>query len=67
MNFLDNVPLASLLVVIVTVTMCVLLLIDNITYDQFKEFLIGVGALSGGAGVLGYARNGAGRGVARPR
>ena len=59
---LNDIPLASWLVVGVIAILGVALVVGTVTFDQFKDFLISVGTLAGGAGVLGEARNRAGHG-----
>lgn len=60
MSFLDHVPLAS----IQAVAGYVIVLIAYLNGDLGVEAaLLALGANTAGAGVLGHARNGAGRGV----
>ncbi len=53
MSFLDNLPLASLITIAGLVGAIIAL--ANGTVD-FEQFMISIGALSGGAGVVGIAR-----------
>lgn len=60
MSFLDDVPMASVL----SLTAAVIVVIAYISNDlTVFEALVATGAATGGAGFLGQARNGAGRGV----
>lgn len=68
MNFLDNVPLATVLALITYVTGAILVVIGTIhvsNTQQFLEFFGALGVATFGAGKLGEARNGAGRGMRR--
>lgn len=60
MTFLDNLPVATLIAIAAIIGGIVALAGGDITFDQF---LVGIGASSAGAGVLGEARNRAGKGV----
>lgn len=62
MTFLDNLPVATL--VTIAGIIGALIALANGSID-FQAFLIGIGALSGGAGALGYARATSGKGVRR--
>lgn len=57
---LDNIPLASV-IAIAAIVGGVIALIDGSI--DFEQFLVGIGATTAGAGVLGEARNRAGKGV----
>lgn len=59
---LDNIPLASV-IAIAAIVGGVIALIDGSI--DFEQFLVGIGATTAGAGVLGEARNRAGKGVRR--
>lgn len=60
MNVLNDIPLASIIAVAAVIGGLIALASGDINY---QEFLIGIGATTAGAGVLGEARNRAGRGV----
>lgn len=60
MSFLNDIPLATVIAVASIIGGVIALANGSI---DFQEFLIGIGAASAGAGVLGHARNGAGHGV----
>jgi hypothetical protein len=62
MNLLDNLPLASLLTVAAIVGGVIALIQGEVS---FEEFLISLGAFTGGAGLLGVARAQSGKGVRR--
>jgi hypothetical protein len=62
MSLLDNVPVATLSFIAGVVVSFVAYLNGDLTV---QEALVAVGAVGGGAGVIGHARNGAGRGVKR--
>jgi len=57
---LDDLPLASV-IAIAAIVGGVIALIDGSI--DFEQFLVGIGATTAGAGVLGEARNRAGKGV----
>jgi len=60
MGFLDDLPMATL----VSIAAIVIVVIGYIDNDlTVEEALLAVGAATGGAGVLGHARNGANRGM----
>lgn len=59
-EILNKIPLASILAVLAAVGGVIALVSGSISYD---EFLIGLGVTTGGAGVLGEARNRAGHGT----
>lgn len=59
---LDDLPLATLIAVAAIVGGIIALIGGDITFEQF---LVGIGATTAGAGVLGEARNRAGKGVRR--
>ncbi len=59
---LDRLPLGTILTVAGIVSAVVGYINGTISYDQM---LVGIGAVSGGAGVIGHARNAAGRGLKR--
>lgn len=59
---LDDLPLASV-IAIAAIVGGVIALIDGSI--DFEQFLVGIGATTAGAGVLGEARNRAGKGVRR--
>jgi hypothetical protein len=58
----DNIPLATVIALAAIVGGIIALISGSIDY---QEFLIGIGVTTGGAGVLGEARNRAGRGLKR--
>jgi len=60
MSFLDNLPVATLIAVAAIIGGIIALAGGDISFD---EFLVGIGATTAGAGVLGEARNRAGKGV----
>jgi hypothetical protein len=60
LSFLNNIPLASVIAVAAVIGGIIALANGSI---DFQEFLVGIGATTAGAGVLGHARNGAGHGV----
>jgi hypothetical protein len=57
---LNDLPVATLVAIAAIVGGIIALINGSIDFDQF---LIGIGATTAGAGVLGHARNGAGHGV----
>lgn len=59
---LDNIPLASVIAIAAIVGGIIALIDGSI---DFEQFLVGIGATTAGAGVLGEARNRAGKGVRR--
>lgn len=60
MSFLDNVPVATLQ----TIAGIVLAVIAYVSKDiSIFQAFVAVGANTAGAGLVGHARNGAGRGV----
>jgi hypothetical protein len=60
LSFLDDIPMATL----VAIAAIVLTIIAYINNDVgFQDALLALGGLLGGAGVLGVARNQAGRGI----
>ncbi len=60
MSFLDNLPLATIITVVGLVGAVIALINKSI---DFEQFMISIGALSGGAGVVGIARAQSGKGV----
>lgn len=60
LDFLDNLPIATLAFLAGAVGSVIALANGSIDY---QAFLVGLGALGGGAGALGYARTYAGKGV----
>lgn len=62
MAFLDNIPLASILAIAGIVGALIALVVGDIEFDQF---MLAIGATTGGAGVLGVARAQSGKGVRR--
>ena len=60
MSFLDNIPLATIVALAGIVGAIIALINGSI---DFQEFMVSIGAVSGGAGVLGVARAQSGRGV----
>ncbi len=60
MSFLDQIPLATVVAVAGIIGAIIALINNSITFEQF---MISIGALSGGAGVLGVARAQSGKGV----
>ncbi len=60
MSFLDQLPLATIIAVAGIVGGIIALANHSITFEQF---MISIGALSGGAGVVGVARAQSGKGV----
>lgn len=62
MSFLDDIPIATLQ----TIAGLILAIIAYLNNDfSIFEAFVAVGANTAGAGALGVARNGAGRGVKR--
>jgi len=59
-SLLDRVPLAT--IVSIAGIIGAIIALANGSID-FQAFLVSIGAVTGGAGVLGVARNQAGRGV----
>lgn len=59
-SFLDNVPVATLLVIAGAIGAIIALANHSITYE---EFMVSIGALSGGSGLLGIARAQSGKGI----
>lgn len=57
---LDSIPMATLLSVAAVVVVVIAYVSNDISVDQA---LIALGVATGGAGILGHARNGAGRGL----
>lgn len=62
MSFLNDVPMATVVTIAAIVGGLIALVTDSI---DFEQFLLGIGATTAGAGILGVARNGAGHGVNR--
>jgi hypothetical protein len=62
MSFLDNIPLASVLVVIVAVVGGVIAVV-NPDVLSFSNYVRDLGIAAAGLGVLGYARTQAGKGL----
>ncbi len=60
MSFLDNLPLATIITVVGLVGAVIALINKSI---DFEQFMVSIGALSGGAGVVGIARAQSGKGV----
>ncbi len=60
LSFLNDIPLASVIAVAAVIGGLIALIAGDIS---FEEFLVGIGATTAGAGILGQARNGAGHGV----
>lgn len=60
MHFLDDVPLATFLSVAVLVVVVIGYLSNDLTLE---ETLLYFGVGTAGAGAIGHARNGAGRGM----
>ncbi len=60
MSFLDQVPLATIIAVAGIIGAIIALINNSI---DFEQFMISIGALSGGAGVVGVARAQSGKGV----
>lgn len=58
----DKLPLATIIALIGAIGALIALITGELTY---LEFAAAVGITSGGAGLLGHARNGAGRGLRR--
>ena len=61
-KFLSDIPLASVITILTAIGALYSLIIGEISYAEFAG---AVAAVSAGAGVLGFARNGAGHGVRR--
>lgn len=57
---LNNIPVATLVSIAAIIGGIIALANGSI---DFEGFLVGIGATTAGAGVLGHARNGAGHGV----
>ena len=60
MSFLDNLPIATIVTLAGIVGAIIALINGSI---DFQEFMVSIGALAGGAGVLGVARAQSGRGL----
>lgn len=60
MSFLDDIPVATLVTLVGIVGAVIALINHSIDFDQF---MVSIGALAGGAGVLGVARAQSGRGL----
>ncbi len=60
MSFLDNLPLATIIAVAGIIGAIIALINNSITFEQF---MVSIGAVSGGAGVVGVARAQSGKGV----
>ncbi len=60
MSFLDNLPLATIITVVGLVGAVIALINKSI---DFEQFMISIGAVSTGAGVVGVARAQSGKGV----
>ncbi len=60
MSFLDQLPLATIITVVGLVGAVIALINNSVTFEQF---MVSIGALSGGAGVVGIARAQSGKGV----
>lgn len=60
MKVLDNLPIATLVTLAGIVGAIIALINNSIDFDQF---MVSIGALAGGAGVLGYARAQSGKGT----
>lgn len=63
MAFLNDLPLATLISLAGIVGAVIALINGSLDYEQF---MLAIGATTAGAGVLGHARNGAGRGLRKP-
>lgn len=59
LDFLDHLPVATLAFLVGAVGSVIALANGSIDYQQF---LVGLGVLGGGVGVLGYARAQSGKG-----
>lgn len=60
MKVLDDLPLATLTFLVGSVLIVIGYLDDSVSFDEaFKSLLF----LGGGAGAVGYVRNGAGKGL----
>ncbi len=62
MSFLDNVPLATVITVAAIIGAIIALINNSITFEQF---MVSIGAATGGAGVVGIARAQSGKGIRR--
>jgi hypothetical protein len=60
LSFLDDIPLATVITLVGILGAVIALIAGSI---DFEEFMLAIGATTGGAGVLGLARNGAGTGL----
>ncbi len=60
MSFLDNLPMASIITIAGIIGAVVALINNSI---DFEQFMISIGALSGGAGIVGVARAQSGKGI----
>lgn len=60
MSILDNLPIATLAFIVGAIGAIIALANGSI---DFQAFLVGIGALGGGTGALGYARAQSGKGV----
>ena len=60
MNILDNLPVATIVTLVGIVGALIALINGSI---DFEQFMVSIGALSGGAGVVGIARAQSGKGL----
>lgn len=60
MALLNDLPLATIIAVVGIIGALIALINGSI---DFEQFMLSIGAVSGGAGVLGHARNGASHGI----
>ncbi len=60
MSFLDNLPLGTIITIAGIIGAIIALINNSITFEQF---MLAIGATSGGAGLIGYARAASGKGV----
>ena len=63
MSFLDSLPLATIITVVGLIGAIIALINKSI---DFEQFMVSIGALSGGAGVVGIARAQSGKGTRQP-
>jgi hypothetical protein len=60
MSFLDDLPMATVLALAGVIVTIIAYVSNDIS---FETAMVSLGAELGGAGVIGHARNGAGRGM----
>ncbi len=60
MSFLDNVPLATIITIAGIIGAVIALINNSITFEQF---MLSIGAVTAGSGVVGVARAQSGKGI----